>query len=108
MVVVGIVFVAIVFGVWGMWRYPLYYEPIHVDGGTVAHLVIVGFGPAGQRVALQAARTGYFANERRSNITVLDRVGSPRVDDFVTRFPNVEEVVGFNSVEICPLKRRSW
>ena len=39
---------------------------------TVAHLMIVGFGPMGQHLALQAAKIGHFANARKLKVTVFD------------------------------------
>lgn len=75
------------------------YEPIHAGSPTIVHLVIVGFGPAGQRVALQAARTGHFANEKKLKVTVFDRPHSHRIDEFLTRYSKFKEVVEFKSHE---------
>lgn len=79
---------------------PLDHRPIHADSATTVHLLVVGFGPAGQRVVLQAARIGHFANEKQLKITVFDRPGSPRIAEFLARYSKFKEVVDFKSHEI--------
>jgi len=36
-------------------------------------LILVGFGQMGERVALQAAKTGHYAGDRHIHVTVVDR-----------------------------------
>ncbi len=74
---------------------PLDYERIQADSPTSVHLVIVGFGPMGQRLALQAAQVGHFANMRKPKVTVLERVGSPCVDMFLGRYTKFKDLVDF-------------
>ena len=65
----------------------------------VAHWVVVGFGPVGQTVALQAARLAHFRNRRRLRLTLADdfggdgRPGDPEAVRQRTRF--VERHPGF-------------
>ena len=81
--------------------YPLDYEPIRADSPTLVHLVIVGFGPAGQHLALQAAHTCHFADGEKCKVTVLERAGSSRIDEFLVQYPKFKEVVTFESAELC-------
>jgi hypothetical protein len=58
-------------------KYPLDFQPIRKDDDTLVHLIVVGFGPMGEALALHAGRIGHFANEvaprkRRLRITVVD------------------------------------
>jgi hypothetical protein len=57
-------------------KYPLDFQPIRQEDDTVVHLIVVGFGPMGESLALHAARIGHFANEapprnRQLRITVV-------------------------------------
>lgn len=42
------------------------------DEDEAAHWVVIGFGPMGQTVALQAARLAHFSNGRRLRLSILD------------------------------------
>lgn len=77
--------------------HPLDAEMIEEHSPTVVHLVIVGFGPMGQRLALQAAQLGHFANLQKPRITVLESDGSPRVASFLSRYPRLTDLVDFAS-----------
>jgi hypothetical protein len=50
--------------------------PVRKVDQTVVHLIVIGFGPMGQSLALHAARIGHFANsvggDLRLRITVVD------------------------------------
>jgi hypothetical protein len=59
-------------------RFYLDFHPIGEDDDTLVHLIVIGFGPIGRNLVLQAARVGHFANEigkhqRRLKITVVDK-----------------------------------
>lgn len=59
----------------------------------VVHLVIVGFGPMGQQLALQAAKIGHFANFKKLKVTVFEREGSSRPENFHTRYPMLSKKI---------------
>lgn len=52
------------------------------------HLILVGFGQMGERVALQAAKTGHYAGNRHLHITVVDREARLRQAAFLGRYPH--------------------
>lgn len=52
------------------------------------HLIVVGFGQMGERVALQAAKTGHYAGNRHLHITVIDREARLRQTAFLGRYPH--------------------
>lgn len=74
---------------------PLDFKPIDADSAAVVHLVIVGFGPMGQRIALQAAQSAHFANGRNPRVTVLEPDSSPRIHSFLDRYPRFHDLVDF-------------
>ena len=81
-------------------RSPLDFERISATDPTVVHLVIVGFGPMGQRLALQAALVGHFANLQKLKITVADRKNSPRCKEFMARYPKISEICDFSVKDV--------
>jgi hypothetical protein len=82
-------------------RSPLDFERIQPTDATSVRLVIVGFGPVGQQLALQAAKIGVFANFRKTNVTVVEREDSGRPQSFLDRYPKFTEICDFTRV---PLK----
>ena len=64
-------------------RSPLDFGGIAPTDPTVVHLVIVGFGSMGQRLALQAAMTGHFANAKKLKLTVVERKGRSHLEEFL-------------------------
>ncbi|MEQ1905084.1 MAG: NAD-binding protein [Pirellulaceae bacterium] len=79
---------------------PLDFKRIVAESSATAHLAIVGFGAMGQRLALQAAQVGHFANEsnRKLKITVLEQWGSDRYSAFLTKYPGINDLVDFQHV----------
>ena len=74
---------------------PLDFEPIQANSPTCVQFVIVGFGPMGQRLALQVAQIAHFANLQKPKVTVLEQPGSTRVDKFLQRYPGFNKVIDF-------------
>lgn len=65
-------------------------RPVFADGpeAEVAHFVILGFGPAGQRLALHLAGQAHFENHRRSRMTIVHGPeDTHRVDRFRSEYP---------------------
>jgi hypothetical protein len=73
-------------------RSPLDFEPIPPNAETRVHLVIVGFGPMGQHLALQAAAIGHFANFQKLKITIVAGHGTDMLQDFQKAYPKFSEV----------------
>ncbi|MBN1567642.1 MAG: hypothetical protein JXA73_07330 [Acidobacteria bacterium] len=55
-------------------------------------MIIVGFGRMGQSLALQAARTGHYANGRMPRLSVIDREATIRLKTFYGRHPQFNRV----------------
>ncbi len=76
--------------------HPLDFRPIHPKDPTVVHLVVIGFGPMGQALALHAAQVGHFANEVTQGIkprmTIVDSPAGKGWKDFKAGFPQVDQV----------------
>jgi len=62
--------------------YPLDWQPIRSDDPRTVHLIVAGLGSIGGCIALQAAKIGHFANGKRLQITVVDRSGRDRRNNF--------------------------
>jgi voltage-gated potassium channel Kch len=81
---------------------PLDYDRITRESETVVHLVIVGFGTLGQHVALQAVRSGHFANQKKLKVTILERGHGLRYQGFLKAFPQFAELANASVVEFFP------
>jgi voltage-gated potassium channel Kch len=56
------------------------------------HLVVVGFGPVGESVVLQAVRLAHFPNEKKLRLTVIDKDGELRHRRFLLRYESFHEL----------------
>jgi hypothetical protein len=81
-------------------RSPLDFERIQPGGATVVHLIIFGFGPVGQQMALQAVKIGHFANFQKMHVTVIERERSSRPHRFLERYPKFAEICDFKLVDL--------
>lgn len=82
----------------------LLFERYPMDGGRLGearnvHLVVVGFGQMGESVALQAARTGHFANHRKLLVTIVDPDAAARSRSFLARHPGFTSTCSAEFVE---------
>jgi voltage-gated potassium channel Kch len=75
---------------------PIDYERIKSTDPTVVHLVVVGFGSMGTQLALQSAKIAHFANFRKPRVTVVEREGSTRADNFLARHPKFNQICDFS------------
>jgi voltage-gated potassium channel Kch len=71
-------------------NFPLDFEQIGEQDSTLVHLIIVGFGPMGQNLALQAAKIGHFANFEKLKITVIEAKENPTIAQFKQQYPQFE------------------
>jgi hypothetical protein len=65
-------------------------RPVRAAGtdAEIAHFVILGFGPAGQRLALHLAGQAHFENQRRSRMTIVYAPEDAlRIERFRSEFP---------------------
>jgi voltage-gated potassium channel Kch len=77
---------------------PLDWELIDEASPKAVHLVVVGFGAMGQRLALDTAQVGHFANMKHPKITVLEQ-GSHRVDAFLLAYPKFKDLIDFDKLD---------
>jgi hypothetical protein len=73
-------------------RKPLDWKPITKDSPYAVHLIIFGFGRMGENILLQAARIGHFANRKRLQVTIVDRMADKKYEAFTFRYPNMEKI----------------
>lgn len=73
--------------------FPLDGEGLSVSDHRRPHLVISGFGGMGEALALQAARTGHYANGKKVRITAIDPLGEDLEQRLLYRYPALREVV---------------
>ena len=50
------------------------------------HLIVIGFGPVGESVVLQAVRFAKFPNEKNLRLTIVDRTAFRKRDGFLVRY----------------------
>ncbi|MBN2450980.1 MAG: NAD-binding protein [Lentisphaeria bacterium] len=68
-------------------RHPLDGDGIGPKDPRDVHLVVLGLGQMGESVALQAVRTGHFANRRKLRLTIVDRDAAGRSRSLRGRYP---------------------
>ncbi len=81
-------------------QHPLDWMPIAQADATVVRLVIIGFGQMGEAIALQAARTGHYANGRKIRLTIIDREAARRQRAFTARYPRLDQVCETEFLEL--------
>jgi hypothetical protein len=84
-------------------QFPLDFRAIREADATTVHLVVVGFGPMGQALALHAARVGHFANgakqERKIRVTVVEKGAADAVAAFRRDHPAIDHVCRLEASE---------
>lgn len=81
---------------------PLDHDGISEADPRQVHLVIVGLGAMGRRVAVKAAQLGHFANRRPVRISVIDRAGGERERELLFRYSTIRQTcdLTFHECEI--------
>ena len=64
------------------------------------HLLIVGFKEMGEAVLLQAAKLGMFPDGEKLRFTILDQNINIQKDNFMYRYPNIEEICDLTFKEL--------
>ena len=64
-----------------------------------AHLVVIGFGPVGESLVLQAVRLAHFPNEKKLCVTVVDKEAERRRRRLLTRYENLEQLCNITFIE---------
>jgi hypothetical protein len=78
-------------------NFPLDLQPIGEHDPTQVHLIVVGFGPMGQNLALQAAKIGHFANFKKLKITVVESKQHPTFAAFKQQYSKFEKICDLRS-----------
>lgn len=80
-------------------EHPLDREGLPADDPRSVHLVVVGFGKMGQTVALQAGKTGQYANGKEVRLTVVDRDATRKMRLFCERYQQFNQVCNVSLLE---------
>ena len=62
---------------------------IFAEEARKPHLLIIGFGNAGEQVLLQAIMNGHLPNDTRVKTTILDRNARAKEEYFIGRYPQI-------------------
>lgn len=71
---------------------------------TGVHLIIVGFGGLGEAILLQATAIGHYPGGKKLQVTVVAVRAQARLEEFLTRYPALMEIVELQVVERPPLE----
>ena len=80
-------------------KHPLYKgreKEISSPTANPIHLVIIGFGKAGQNILVQAAKIGHFPNGKKLEVTIIDKRASKKLDQFKRRYRNIDKICNLN------------
>ena len=81
-------------------RKNLDWKPITRDSKYVVHLIIFGFGRMGENILLQAARIGHFANRKRLQVAIVDRLARKKFQAFTFRYPNIGKICDVDPLSV--------
>ncbi len=87
---------------------PMDHDGLRPDDPREAHLVILGMGRMGRRLAVRAAQLGQFANRKPVRLTVIDRKADAHRDALLFRHPRIEQVCpfAFHTLDVFSSKGR--
>jgi hypothetical protein len=77
---------------------------ILVDSKKYVQIFIIGFGQAGEALALQTAFTGHYVNGLKPQIVIVDRLANEKIPNFLERHPSFTE---FCNLEFLSLDANS-
>jgi hypothetical protein len=60
---------------------------IGIESKNYVQILIIGFGNAGEALALQTALTGHYINGKKPQVLIIDRMAKEKVPDFLERYP---------------------
>jgi TrkA-N domain/RyR domain len=63
------------------------------------HLIVLGFGPVGQSVAVEAVHLAHFPNRKKLRLTVIDHGVKPLIQRFLFRYPAFEQLCELEHVD---------
>jgi len=77
------------------------YPPANTDAQSGPHVVIVGFGDMGERLLLQLAKIGHYANGEKLGLIVIAKEAEKREKVLRLRYPQLDQVcdVRFRSLD---------
>lgn len=83
-------------------KLPLDHEGIGLKDPHEAHLILIGMGRLGRRIAVRAAQLGQLANGRPLRITVIDRKPDANRNGLLFHHPGIEAVCRwkFHSLDV--------
>lgn len=81
-------------------RYPLDRSRIMATDTTEVHLILIGFGLMGESVLLQATKIGHFANRKKVQVTVIDRLADKKSKIFRGHYPQIDQMCDAKFIQI--------
>lgn len=85
----------------------LVFQERPLDGAGIAptsastpHLIVCGFGNAGECLALQAARIGQLANGRSVAISIIDHRATPKLELFFQLLPGLKKCATWRAMDL--------
>ncbi len=84
---------------------PLDHSPIAENSAQRVHLVLLGLGRMGGRLAVRAAQLGHFANRSKLRISIIDRHARRHLDGLLFRHPALKVLCDVEPHEqelLCP------
>jgi len=81
-------------------QYPLDRTGILATDTTEVHLIIIGFGQMGESILLQTAKIGHFANRKKVQVTVIDRMADKKSKIFRGHYPKIDEICNLKFITI--------
>ncbi|MFC1736306.1 NAD-binding protein [Candidatus Hydrogenedentota bacterium] len=79
--------------------HPLERTLIDPEDPRQVHLIILGFGHAGESTAIHAAGLAHYANGKRLKISVVDANANAKKKNFYAHYPNFDEVCDITFIE---------
>jgi hypothetical protein len=81
--------------------YPPDREGISFESNKIVQILIFGFGPAGEALALQTAQIGHYLNGKKPKILIIDQQAKIKINDFLSRYPTFNSFCDIDSISIA-------
>lgn len=72
---------------------------ITIDSKKYVQIIIIGFGQAGEALALQTAYNGHYINGKKPQVLVVDLKAREKIPDFLERYPTYTDYCDIRLLE---------
>jgi hypothetical protein len=76
-------------------------EGISFNSHKIVQILIFGFGPAGEALALQTAQIGHYLNGGKPKILIIDQQAEIKIADFLSRYPTFNNFCDVEFISIA-------